>query len=61
MTMLRAPHACCRDPRNRGPDEVGGRRLTFQRCQVCGRRHFTLSIPPARVGMQVRRAPDAGH
>lgn len=43
---------CCRDPKNLGAPEKDGPDLTIQRCQVCGCRHFLLSVDPGSIGLR---------
>ena len=46
---------CCQDMDNRGPVERlpdAGDGEVFRRCQVCGRRHFTVTLDPLTIGIQ---------
>lgn len=45
------PKRCCRNLSNRGPVIQDGPDLTYQRCQVCGCRHFTLTADPGHLGI----------
>ena len=40
---------CCEKPDNRETVEQRDD-LTVQKCKVCGRRHFELTIDPVKVG-----------
>lgn len=43
---------CCANPENRKTIEDRGD-LIVQKCTVCGRRHFELTIDPVEVGIKV--------
>jgi hypothetical protein len=45
-------NVCCSDPMNRVAGE-GNESLTVSVCKVCARRHFELSVEPAKVGVRV--------
>lgn len=40
--------ACCKQDENRKPHhEAGmGKDVSCEKCQVCGRRHFTMTVDP---------------
>lgn len=46
---------CCRKPENLGPREALGADLSFQRCQVCGSRHFEAIAHPGNLRVVGRR------
>jgi hypothetical protein len=45
--------SCCENLENRTESEPveGKPDLTVQRCVVCNRRHFELTVDPGRLGM----------
>jgi hypothetical protein len=47
--------SCCEDERNLGePEQVEEREdLVVRVCQVCGRRHFEMTVDPVKVGVHV--------
>jgi len=50
-------YECCKDPANRedGPGPRGGEvaeGLSVTHCQVCGRRHFELTVDPGQLGLK---------
>ena len=49
------PRRCCRTPENLGPVEPYGVKgvVKFQRCQVCGVRHFVVEVEPGKIGLKV--------
>jgi hypothetical protein len=50
-----AVEACCQDESNLGAIEVhpdAGEGEVFRRCQVCGRRHFTVYLEPMIIGIR---------
>jgi len=48
--------ACCEKPENReaveSPEEERRESLTVERCTVCGRRHFELTVDPGKLGLR---------
>ena len=51
---------CCEKPENRTAPEPAAERpdLTVAYCIVCGRRHFELTVDPAKIGVKI--GSDAG-
>lgn len=42
---------CCQQPENRETvDQKDG--LTVQKCVVCGRKHYELTVDPVKVGLR---------
>ena len=51
--MAEKPNACCNDPENLLPHhETEMPDLTAVKCQVCGCRHFELSVDPGEIGVE---------
>ena len=46
-------HPCCEKPENRETIEQKGD-ITVQKCKVCDRKHYELSVDPGVVGIEVK-------